>query len=407
MGRRNFDLVISGAGPIGLATALAARSILGGKARMLVCDPYWDRQRPSLLFYAISAAPRRLLQNIGVWHRLENSSPIKRMEISDSGLRDVVRQNYLSFDQDVRTGDPLAYMVGHDELTSALKEAVREADIQVRSEAISGFVAREPSIDTQFSSGESVTGGLVAACDGAQSMVRELAKIPITGWNYDRNAIVATVRAERYHEGVAVQHFLPAGTFALLPLPDQHFSIVWVERPGDAERLCAGSTADFEDALQARAGHQFGKLTLVDGPQHYPLRFQIARQLQRGRVVLLGDAAHTTHPLAGQGLNLGLRDVGYLMHYLAADARLGLDLGSHQTLLAYERSRRGETLATLGAADALFRLFSLEGDAVRTIRDTGLGIVDSSEKLKSFLIRQASGITPDLPALLREESFAV
>jgi 2-octaprenyl-6-methoxyphenol hydroxylase len=329
------------------------------------------------------------------------------MEITDSGLRDVVRQNYLSFGQDTRSGDPLAHMVAHDQLTAALEEAARDADIQVRSEPISGLVARETSIDAQLSSGESVTAGLIAGCDGAQSMVRELAKIPVTGWNYDRNAIVATVRAERNHEGVAVQHFLPAGTFALLPLPEQRCSIVWVERPVDAERLCAGSTADFEDALQARAGHQFGKLTLVDGPQHYPLRFQITRQLQRGRVVLLGDAAHTTHPLAGQGLNLGLRDVGYLMHYLAADARLGLDLGGHQTLLSYERSRRAETLATLGAADALFRLFSLQGVAARTVRDTGLGIVDSSEKLKAFLIRQASGITQDLPELLREETRAI
>ncbi len=327
------------------------------------------------------------------------------MEITDSELRDIVRQSFLTFEADMASGEPLAVMVGHDDLVMALIETARASSIEFREESISAIAQRGTSVEVTLSSGETLAAGVLAACDGAQSIVRERAKIPVVSWDYQREAIVATVQTERDHEGCAVQHFLPAGTLALLPLPSRRFSIVWVEKPEDAKRLCEMPKEDFEFELQRRAGHAFGKLSVVEGPQHYPLRLQIARRFHAERLVLLGDAAHTTHPLAGQGLNLGLRDVGFLMQQFADAARLGLDIGTAEQLEGYERSRRAETVVTLGTADTLFGLFTTP--AARALRDAGLGIVDCSTPIKSALMRQAAGEAGELPELLRREPVDV
>lgn len=401
MAKRQFEIIISGGGPIGLATAIAAKTALGSSARILLCDPNLNRQKNSIRAYAISAAPRRLLENLGVWDRLTAVQPIRKMEITDSALRDAVRQTFLEFDADSEAELPLADMVFHDDLLNALKNAAREHGVEFLAASVTNFAATSASISVETSDGKTRAAGLLTACDGAASQVRELACIPIVGWDYERDAIVATIAAEHGHDAIAIQHFLPAGTFALLPLTENRFSIVWVEKPEDATQICALPAKAFNKELQARAGNAFGKLKLLDGPQKFPLRLQIARRFTGQRLVLAGDAAHTTHPLAGQGLNLGLRDTAWLMESLTQQAHLGFDIGAREGLQAYERARRFETVKMLAATDALFRLFTANAMPARALRDFGLGIVNSNHGLKASLIREASGISNHAPALLR------
>lgn len=397
---QTYDIIVAGSGPIGLATALAARRTLGVRARILVCDPALSAGARSILAYAISAGPRFLLERLGVWELLRERQPIMRMDITDSMPADVMRQRFLHFDADGERRHSLAEMVEHDVLIDALLARARQSDILFEPDAIAQIERRNASIRVTMKSGRTFSSALLAACDGARSMIREFARIPVTGWNYQRSAIIATVMSELDHLGVAVQHFLPAGTFAMLPLAGRRYSIVWVEEPKEAERLCAAPREQFIAALQMRASREFGPISLLAGPQTLPLRLQIAQQFHAERIVLLGDAAHTTHPLAGQGLNLGLRDVAYLMDNIVPAARLGLDIGGFECLERYGQSRHFETVSILGAADALFRLFSTSAAPVRLMRDVGLGIVDRLPKLKSLFADYASGSSPGSPALL-------
>ena len=401
MAKRQFEIIISGGGPIGLATAIAAKVTLGSRARVLVCDPILNRQGNSIRTYAISAAPRRLLENLGVWGKLTAVQPIRKMEITDSALRDAVRQTFLEFEADGEAELPLADMVFHDDLLNALENAAHEHGVEFLAGHVTNFAATSASISVETSDGKIWVAGLLAACDGAASQVRELARIPISGWDYERDAIVATIGAEHGHGAVAMQHFLPAGTFALLPLTENRFSIVWVEKPEDATQICALPAKAFNSQLQARAGNAFGKLQVLDGPQKFPLRVQIARRFSGQRLVLAGDAAHTMHPLAGQGLNLGLRDTAWLMESLTQQAHLGFDIGAQEGLQAYERARRFETVKMLAATDVLFRLFTANAMPARALRDFGLGVVNTMPGFKTSLIREASGISGGVPALLR------
>ncbi len=401
MVKREYDLVIAGAGVIGLATAIAAKLTLGAQARILICDPGRSTQRQSIQAYAISSGPKILLQKIGVWGKIARVQPVRRMEITDSDLEDVVRQTYLNFDSSADPSRSLAEMVSHNDLIMSLEETAAVAGITIRDVTITGFDATPKSVSICLNGDEIITAGLLASCDGAESQIRALAKIPVVGWAYDRQAIVATVSAENDHGGIAVQHFLPAGTFALLPRAGNQFSVVWVEKPKSATALCRLPRAEFENELQIRAGNTFGKLELREGPATFPLRLQIARRFTGPRLVLMGDAAHTMHPLAGQGLNLGLRDIGFLMSHLEKQARLGLDLGQLESLKDYERSRRRDTVRMLALTDALFRIFTTGASPARTLRDFALGLVDQLPVLKSTLVEHAAGDRENSPRLLR------
>ncbi len=404
MAKRQFDLVIVGAGGAGLSTAIAAKITLGPTARILVCAPGRHTQRQSIQAYAISAAPKNLLERIGVWSKIARIQPIHRMEITDSELGDVVRQTYLEFDSSENSSGPLAHIIPHNDLISALEETAGAAGIEVCDREVTGFQSSTTSVSVKLNRDETITAGLLVGCDGATSQVRNLARIQVVGWNYDREAIVATIAAEHDHGGTAVQHFLPAGTFALLPRNNNHFSVVWVEKPQSAAALCHLQETAFIAELQKRAGNAFGKLELREGPTTFPLQLQIARRFVSSRLVLIGDAAHTMHPLAGQGLNLGLRDVGYLMAYLGKQAHLGLDIGQPDNLHAYEQSRRSETVKMLAATDALFRIFTTEGRQTRLFRRLGLGLIDRLPILKSTMIGQAAGDIGHVPGLLSARS---
>jgi 2-octaprenyl-6-methoxyphenol hydroxylase len=230
----------------------------------------------------------------------------------------------------------------------------------------------------------------------------------MVGWDYGQSGIVTTITHERPHGGRAEEHFLPAGPFALLPLTDDtqgrhRSSLVWTEKTSIAERLVAGSDADFLAGLTERAGHHLGEIGLAGARRAYPLGLKLARSFVAPRLALVGDAAHVIHPIAGQGLNMGFRDVAALAEVVVDAVRLGQDPGAADVLARYERWRRFDTTMMGVATDGLNRLFSNDVGVVRGVRDLGLGLVDRVPGLKRFFIRNAAGLVGDLPKLLRGE----
>ncbi|MBK3423958.1 FAD-dependent monooxygenase, partial [Methylobacterium ajmalii] len=251
---------------------------------------------------------------------------------------------------------------------------------------------------------------LVVAADGARSRLREAAGIGWVGWSYPQSGIVATVAHERDHEGRAIEHFLPSGPFAVLPLPPggslgHRSSIVWTERQADVPALLGGGPEEALMEVERRFGLALGRIALESPLKAYPLAFGIARRFGARRLLLLGDAAHVIHPIAGQGLNLGLRSAAALAESLADTMRLGLDPGGPEALEAYERSRRFDTLAMGAATDGLNRLFSTDALPVRLARDLGLGLVDRMPGLKRLFIREAAGLRGRQPRLMRGEAL--
>jgi 2-octaprenyl-6-methoxyphenol hydroxylase len=282
--------------------------------------------------------------------------------------------------------------------------AQAEADgVVLRAEAIKGFQQGASRVDVAFSGGASVAARLLVAADGARSAIREACGISCVRWEYGQAGIVTTVAHERDHEGRAEEHFLPAGPFAILPLKGLRSSIVWTEEKGEAARIVALPDREFHDELERRFGLKLGEIEAVGPRRAYPLGLAVARSFVGERVALVGDAAHVIHPIAGQGLNLGLRDVAALAEVIVDAARLGLDVGAPNVLEHYQRWRRFDTVAMGAATDGLNRLFSNRSDALRIVRDVGLGLVDRAPRLKDFFIREAAGITGDVPRLLRGE----
>ena len=242
---------------------------------------------------------------------------------------------------------------------------------------------------------------LAVAADGARSKLGALAGVAAIGWDYDQAGIVATIAHERDHEGRAEQHFLPSGPFAILPLPGRRSSIVWNERRADARALLKLDPEDLMRELEVRFTPKLGEIHLASPVEAFPFRFQVARRFVGERLALVGDAAHVVHPLAGQGLNLGLRDVAALAETIVGEMRLGLDPGAPAPLAAYERRRRFDVAASGLGLDALNRLFSNDFAAVRFLRDLGLRIVDRAPALKDMLIAGAGGAGGGAPMLLR------
>lgn len=401
------DVAIAGGGLAGLSLALALRDGLGPDARIAVLDPTIGRD-PSgdVRASAIAAGARRLLTTLGVWDRLgDAASPIRSMVVTDSRTRDVARPVFLTFDGDVAPGEPFAHMVPNAAMLLALGAAARDADIRLIPAPVSGFTTDRAGVDVAFGDGPGLRAELLVACDGARSRLREMAGIQNVAWPYPQSAITFTVEHERPHEGCAQEHFLPPGPFATLPLSGNRASIVWTERHEDAQRIAALPDIVFQEELEQRFGHALGWVKRVSKPGVHPLGFAMARSFIGPRFALVGDAAHLIHPIAGQGLNMGLRDVAALAEAVTDAARVGLDFAAPEVLERYQRWRRFDTLTMGVATDTLNRLFSNRSDALRLIRDVGLGLVDRLPRLKGLFIKDAAGLTGQIPRLLRGEAL--
>jgi 2-octaprenyl-6-methoxyphenol hydroxylase len=301
-------------------------------------------------------------------------------------------------------------MVESGALAAALIEACRAAAVDLHPAAAVGYEAKDEAVWLRLTGGGSAHAHLLVAADGARSRLREEAGIGWVGWSYPQSAIVATIAHERDHEGRAVEHFLPAGPFAILPLAPggslgHRSSIVWTEDAGSVPHLLGLDPEDQRDEIERRFGLRLGRIAIETPPQAHPLAFGIARRFAAPRLALLGDAAHVIHPIAGQGLNLGLKDAAALAESVVDAVRLGLDPGGDAVLATYERARRFDTFAMGLVTDGLNRLFSNDLLPVRLIRDLGLGLVDRMPALKRFFIREAAGLSGEAPRLMRGEAL--
>jgi 2-octaprenyl-6-methoxyphenol hydroxylase len=401
------EVVVGGAGFAGLALAIALRQGLGDPFTVTVADPALAHARSKdPRASAIAAAARRLFEAIEVWDAVaENAQPILDMVVTDSRLDDAVRPAFLTFGGEVEEGEPFAHMIENRHLVDALAEKAKSLGVELRATPVAGFAAEANSIKVQFAGDETIAARLLVGADGAHSLIREQAGIATHGWNYDQSAIVTTVAHERDHNGRAEEHFLPAGPFAILPLTGRRCSIVWTETSGEAQRIVALADNEFHAELEKRFGLQLGDIEIVGPRRAFPLGLFTARTFIGQRLALVGDAAHIIHPIAGQGLNMGLRDVAALAEAIADAARLGLDPGGPEVLERYQRWRRFDTMTMGVATDGLNRLFSNHSDALRLARDIGLGLVERMPMLKRMFIREAAGFTGDVPKLLRGETL--
>jgi 2-octaprenyl-6-methoxyphenol hydroxylase len=401
------SIVIGGGAFAGLALALALRQGLGADIPIIVADPALAT-RPSRdpRATAIVAACRRLFEAIGVWDRVaDQAQPITDMVVTDSKLEDATRPVFLTFAGDVEPGEAFAHMVENRHLIDALVERAQAEGIDLRATTVAGFEQRGRCVDVMLGDGNTIEASLLVAADGARSRLRERAGIATHGWDYDQSGIVVTVGHERDHQGRAEEHFLPAGPFAILPLKGARSSLVWTEDRAEAARIIALSEDEFHTELEQRFGLHLGEIKALDKPRAFPLGYFVARSFIGERLALVGDAAHVIHPIAGQGLNMGLKDIAALAEVIVDAARLGIDLGQADVLERYQRWRRFDTMAMGFATNSLNLLFSNKSTLLRSVRDIGLGLVDRMPPLKSAFIRQAAGLAGEVPRLLKGEAL--
>ena len=401
------SIVICGGAFAGLALAVALRQGLGADIPIIVADPALA-MRPSRdpRATAIVAACRRLFEALGAWEAVaEKAQPILDMVVTDSRLEDATRPVFLTFAGDVEPGEPFAHMVENRHLIDALVARAEAERIDLRATAVTSYDARSGGIDVTLADGSLIEASLLVAADGARSKLRERAGIATHGWDYNQSGIVVTVGHERDHGGRAEEHFLPAGPFAILPLSGKRSSLVWTEKRAEAARIVSLGEGEFHGELERRFGLRLGEIKALDTPRAFPLSYFVARSFIAERMALVGDAAHVIHPIAGQGLNMGLKDVAALAEVVVDAARLGIDLGQQDVLERYQRWRRFDTMAMGLATNSLNFLFSNQSTLLRTMRDIGLGLVDRAPPLKSLFIRQAAGLAGEVPRLLKGEAL--
>jgi 2-octaprenyl-6-methoxyphenol hydroxylase len=400
------DVVIAGGGTAGLALACALADALGPHLRLAVLDPAnFTGAGADLRAFALSAGSRRLLDTLGVWPAIAgHAQPVTSIDITDSSLEDAIRPVLVSYDN--RVGEePATYIVEHGRLREALiaAAAARPTIALLGGSAAAGLEAGEHEAVVHLAAGARLRAALVVAADGRGSRLREATGIRIVRWSYPQAAIAATLRHEHPHGGRAVQHFLPGGPFAILPLTGNRSSVTWTEEAGRAREIMRLDDAGFLAEVEKRFDWRLGAIALEGKRASWPLDMHLARAMVAHRFALLGDAAHGVHPIAGQGLNLGLRDVAALAEVIADAARLGLDIGSLATLERYERWRRLDSTVSAATFDALNRLFSNDWTLLRTARDFGLGLVERMPALKQLFVTEAAGLSGDVPKLLRGE----
>jgi 2-octaprenyl-6-methoxyphenol hydroxylase len=409
---KHVDVLIAGAGIVGLTLAAALCQGLGPTFSVAVADPMLARRGGDGRATAIVAAARRLLTAVGVWEKIP-AQPILDMVVTDSALEDTLRPRFLTFAGDVEPGEPFGHMVENASLVAALTAKACDEGAVLHSVAANTPVplpsdtppTARSRLSVELANGDLLSTTLLVGADGAQSPIRQSAGIAVHGWTYGQSAIVATVAHERDHGGRAEEHFLPPGPFAILPLTGRRSSIVWTEETPEAQRLAALPDHEFHAELERRFGLHLGEIEIV-GPRYVqPLGLWVARSFISDRIALVGDAAHVIHPIAGQGLNMGLKDVAALAEVIVDAVRLGLDPGSLAVLERYQRWRRFDTMAMGLATDGLNRLFSNRSDVLRLVRDVGLGLVDRLPALKQVFMREAAGLLGEAPKLLRGEAL--
>ena len=403
---KRFDVIVVGAALNGLAAALA----FGGAGirrplTVAIIDRHDPRQKlardDDARASAITASSKRMFEALGIWDRISRHAEDMREIIVTDGAGHANRPTLLQFGEEQSS----ASMVENRYLLEGLLCGVEQSPhiTLFTGHGVAGQSFGPGPAKLALANGETLSGRLIVAADGGKSPLREAAGIELVGWSYDQMGIVASFDHERPHGGRAEEHFTPAGPFAILPLPGNRSSIVWTKGTVEAKRLLSLPAQDFQAALQNEIGSQLGQIALIGKPQGYPLSMFFAKEFHGQRLALVGDAAHIIHPLAGLGLNLGLRDVAALAECVAEAYALGQDIGGLAVLARYTAWRRFDTVATAASMDGLNRLFSNDTSLLRALRDTGLRMVNQLTTLKQMFAREAAGQTGALPKLLRGE----
>lgn len=414
------DVVIGGGGMVGLTLALA---LAQGGLKVAVADPVPPAKALDAGFdgrvSALSYSSVRMFDALGVWPHLEaDAQPIEDILVTDAALGRKPSPFSLHFDSR-EIGKPMGHIVENRHIRRALFAAVEGVENlrYIAPAALTGLdVVEAGAVTAELANGERIRASLAVAADGRESPMREEMGIGIVAWSYPQWGIVATVEHERPHNGTAYEHFLPSGPFAILPMTPassseagglkkiNRSSLVWTERADLAPKMMKLSDDDFDAEIARRFGAHLGA-TRATGPRwSYPLRFHLARSYVRPRFALAGDAAHGIHPIAGQGLNLGLKDAAALAETVLDAARLGLDIGGLDTLKRYERWRRFDSVTMALAMDAFNRIFSNDIAPLRLARDVGMGVVDAIGPLRRLFMRNAGGDIGKVPRLLKGEA---
>ncbi|MBF9029556.1 FAD-binding protein [Rhodobacterales bacterium HKCCE3408] len=401
----DHDILIVGGGLAGplLALALARAglrsAVIDAEPSETFTDPEFDGRA-----YALALSSVRMLDALGLWDALEGKTqPILGITASDGRPGEGAAPWALHFDAAEIEDGPMGHIVEDRVLRPLLLEAIGAEErvthmpsTRVTAQSTEGSLAR-----LTLSGGKELTGRLVVGADGRSSGTAERAGIRRTGWGYDQTALVAAIAHELPHEGVAHQFFMPSGPLAILPLPGNRSSIVWSETAEDAARIADLPDEAFLDHLRPRFGDFRGEIALAGKRYGYPLGLSLTDRMVAPRVALVGDAAHGIHPIAGQGLNLGFRDVAALAEVLTDARRRGEDIGAPDVLARYQSWRRFDTAALAIATDGFNRLFSNDNPLLRVVRDVGMGLVNAAPPLRRGFMREAAGLTGDLPRLLQ------
>ncbi len=401
MTTERFDIAVVGGGMVGLTLALGLEGV-GARVAVIERASLTDMAEASFdgRGSAIAAGSQRILDGIGLWELLQaDAEPILDIRVADGAS-----QLFLHYDHREVGEGPLGWIVENAHIRRAFAQAVALSDVIVFENtalADARFEARSTTLE--LVDGRTVDATLAIAADGRQSALRKLAGIEAVRWSYPQTGIVCAVTHEAPHHGIAHEHFLPSGPFAILPMTRNRSSIVWTERNDLAPAILELDDDDFSAELKRRFGGFLGDVRV--GPQRwaYPLSVVHARDYVAPRVAAVGDAAHAIHPIAGQGFNLGLRDVAALAEIIVDRLRLGLDPGDTEALMRYQKWRKPDNMMMIAATDSLNRLFSNDIAPVRMARDTGLALVNQLPPLKRVLMRHAMGLVGDLPRLTRGE----
>jgi 2-octaprenyl-6-methoxyphenol hydroxylase len=403
---KTVDVVIGGGGMVGLALGIA---LAKGGLEVVVADPVSEADALGAGFdgrvSALAFASVRMFKALGIWETLaQHAQTIDDILVTDAKLGAAPSPFSLHFDHR-ELGAPLGTIAENRHIRQALFAASRTvSNLKLAAQALVALHADTNGVEATLANGSGVRARLAVAADGRDSPIRTSMGIGVVGWSYPQRGIVATVHHARPHQGVAYEHFLPSGPFAILPLTGNRSSLVWTERANLAPAMMALAKPDFDAEIARRFGDHLGKTVSEDLRWSYPLRFHLARSYVKERFALAGDAAHGIHPIAGQGLNLGLKDAAALADVVLDAAALGLDIGGVGVLSRYERWRRFDSLTMAMAMDGLNRLFSNDIAPLRFARDLGMGIVDRLGPMRRFFMRHAGGDVGRLPRLMRSET---
>ena len=400
------DIAIVGGGLNGPALALAAAQV---GLRVIVLDATSHKPRKNAKFdgraYALALASKRLMAAVGVWENVaQDAEPMLNIRVSDGHAGVGASPFFMDFDHAELEEGPMGYMVEDRHLRYALQAAMQTSPlIEYRlATRVTGQSTGPEGVTLSLANNQKITTRLLVGADGRQSGTAARAGITYTGWQYGQTALVCAVEHDRPHGGVAHQFFMPAGPMAVLPLSARRSTVVWSEKTDSAAVIKTLDDAAFLDVLRPRFGDFLGDIALTGGRFSYPLGMTIAKSYIAPNVALIGDAAHGVHPIAGQGLNAGLRDVAALIQVLSEAKQRGEDFASQPVLARYQLWRRFDATALAVTTDGFNRLFSNDNPILRLGRDLGMGMINAMPKVRRGILREAAGLTGDLPNLMRE-----